>query len=85
MSSTQNVGRDELAAMLEASHASDMVAAAGTTAKDLSNVGVGGVGTAAAGTGGSRKHHLDKGGVKEDISKTDRAQAAALVARKFAG
>eukprot|EP00571_Detonula_confervacea_P013741 CAMPEP_0172298734 /NCGR_PEP_ID=MMETSP1058-20130122/1252_1 /TAXON_ID=83371 /ORGANISM="Detonula confervacea, Strain CCMP 353" /LENGTH=649 /DNA_ID=CAMNT_0013008023 /DNA_START=34 /DNA_END=1983 /DNA_ORIENTATION=- len=81
-SANQNVGRDELAAMLGASHASDMVAAAGTTANDLSKGG----GPAGTGTAGSRKQY-GKGGVdaEEDVSKMDRAQAAALVARKFAG
>ncbi|KAL3756062.1 hypothetical protein ACHAWU_002641 [Discostella pseudostelligera] len=92
-STNQNVGRDELAAMLGASYASDLIAAAGTTASDLakkSSLLPGGVGVAAG--GGHRRKHVVVGrgaaaGVadEEDISKMDRAQAAALVARKFAG
>ena len=78
----QNVGRDELAALLGASHASDMVAAAGTTATDLTKKSL----TSGASGGAGRAKHYTKGGeIDDDISKMDRAQAAALVARKFAG
>ena len=78
----QNVGRDELAALLGASHASDMVAAAGTTATDLTKKSLT---SGAAGGAGRAKHYTKGGEIDDDISKMDRAQAAALVARKFAG
>ncbi|KAL7482600.1 hypothetical protein ACHAW6_008268 [Cyclotella cf. meneghiniana] len=61
------VGRDELAALLGASQASDMLAAADTKR------------TALPGVSSSRKQHAD-----DDISRLDRSQAAALVARQFA-
>ena len=89
MSSTNpssTVGRDELAALLGASHASDMVAAAGTTASDIAkratslNALAGKQQRLAAGGGGAKNAQCD-----EDVSKMDRAQAAALVARQFAG
>ena len=54
--SNQNVGRDELAAMLGASHASDMVAAAGITDNYLSYLSKGMAGSAAGAVGGN-KHH----------------------------
>lgn len=84
MSSNQNIGRDELAAMLGASHASDMVAAAGATAGDLGG-GAGPAESSATGTGRRRHHRLAKDGGDEDVSRMDPAQAAALVARRFAG
>ncbi|KAL7472885.1 hypothetical protein ACHAXS_013267 [Conticribra weissflogii] len=74
------VGRDELAALLGASHASDMVAAAGTSAADIAKKS-NGLGAFAAAGQGARS--LRNG--EEDVSTMDRAQAAALVARKFKG
>lgn len=85
-SSNQNVGRDELAAMLGASYASDLIVAAGTSASDLAKKSLlPGGGVTVSGSG--RKHYAKGagGGEEEDVSKMDRAQAAALVARKFAG
>eukprot|EP00804_Cyclotella_cryptica_P021929 CCRYP_000878-RA/>CCRYP_000878-RA protein AED:0.18 eAED:-0.26 QI:0/0/0/1/1/1/2/0/596 len=61
------LGRDELAALLGASQASDMLAAADTKRPPL------------PGVSSSRKPHAD-----DDISRLDRSQAAALVARQFA-
>ncbi len=72
--------------MLGASYASDLIVAAGTSASDLAKK------SSLLPTGGTgRKHYVRGGGVvasadyEEDVSKLDRAQAAALVARKFAG
>ena len=71
----QHVGRDELAAMLGANRASDMIAAAGTSIDELHKAKK----SSSSGQG-------PRGGKEdEDVSKLDRAQAAALVARKFAG
>ena len=81
MTSNQNVGRDELAALLGASHASDMVAAA--TANDTST-NQSSHGASGRGAAGCTKHYTKGGEIDEDISKMDRAQAASLVARKFA-
>jgi len=75
----QNVGRDELAALLGASHASDMVTAAGTSSSDINKK------SSTTGASTINTKHYTKGGEDNvDISKMDRAQAAALVARKFA-
>jgi len=68
------VGRDELAAMLGANRASDMIAAAGTSIDELHKAKK----SSSSGQG-------PRGKEDDDVSKLDRAQAAALVARKFAG
>ena len=68
------MGRDELAAILGANRASDMIAAAGTSIDELHKAK-----KPSSGGQGPR------GKEDEDVSKLDRAQAAALVARKFAG
>jgi len=75
----QNVGRDELAALLGASHASDMVTAAGTSSSDINKKS-----STSVGASTTTKHYTKGGEDNIDISKMDRAQAAALVARKFA-
>lgn len=77
MSGDQNksVGRDELAFMLGASHASDLIVAVDT--KDTT----GGLGALSGGAGVNTRKQ--QGGKDDDISKMDRAQAAALVARQF--
>jgi microfibrillar-associated protein 1 len=85
-SSSTKVGRDELAAMLGASRASDLLATAAST-----TIASGSAPPLAAGLGGlSRGPQRQRRGVitaKEDItndvSRMDRAQAAALVARQF--
>jgi len=72
---SSSVGRDELAALLGASRASDLVAAANNDAnKSSSAVG--------AGLAPHSRRHNRKDDA-EDVSKMDRAQAAALVAKKF--
>ena len=74
--------------MLGASYASDLIVAAGTSASDLAKKSSSLLPPGAAGAG-RRNHYVKGGGVAdnydEDVSKMDRAQAAALVARKFAG
>ncbi len=71
---SSSVGRDELAALLGASRASDLVAAANNDANksSLSSAGL---------APQSRRHNRKEDA--EDVSKMDRAQAAALVAKKF--
>mmetsp|Transcript_21725 Transcript_21725/g.45697 ORF Transcript_21725/g.45697 Transcript_21725/m.45697 type:complete len:679 (-) Transcript_21725:86-2122(-) len=78
--SSSMIGRDELAAILGASHASDMVVAAGTSAADIAKKSKGLGALAAAGQGARSLRNEE-----EDISTLDRAQAAAFVARKFKG
>jgi len=86
-SSSTNVGRDELAAMLGASRASDLLA----TAAASTTIASGSAPPLAAGLGGRSRGPQQRRGVittaKEDIindvSRMDRAQAAALVARQF--
>ena len=85
-SSSTNVGRDELAAMLGASRASDLLA----TAAASTAIASGSAPPLAAGLGGRSRGPQRRGVIttaKEDIindvSRMDRAQAAALVARQF--
>lgn len=70
---SSSVGRDELAALLGASRASDLVAAANNDANKKSS---------SAGLAPQSRRHTRKEDA-EDVSKMDRAQAAALVAKKF--
>ena len=70
---SSSVGRDELAALLGASRASDLVAAANTDA-NKSSLSTGLV---------PQSRRLNRKEDAEDVSKMDRAQAAALVAKKF--
>lgn len=69
------VGRDELAALLGASRASDLVAAANNDA-NKSSLAIG------AGLAPQSRRHNRKVDA-EDVSNMDRAQAAALVAKQF--
>eukprot|EP00985_Skeletonema_marinoi_P032507 scaffold39158_cov165-Skeletonema_marinoi.AAC.2 len=69
---SSSVGRDELAALLGASRASDLVAAANNDANKSLSAGL---------APQSRRHNRKEDA--EDVSKMDRAQAAALVAKKF--
>jgi microfibrillar-associated protein 1 len=71
---SSSVGRDELAVLLGASRASDLVAAAIEANKTTS---------AAAGLTKQSRRHNKRDDDAEDVSKMDRAQAAALVARQF--
>lgn len=68
-----NVGRDELAALLGASRASDLVAAASDSNKSAIGDGL----------AQQSRRHANKNNDAEDVSRMDRAQAAALVAKQF--
>ena len=70
---SSSVGRDELAALLGASRASDLVAVANNDA-NKSAIG--------AGLAPQSRRHNRKDDA-EDVSKMDRSQAAALVAKQF--
>ena len=80
---SSNVGRDELAAMLGASRASDLLAtaasASGGSIPPLATVGLGG----GRSRGPQRRGVVAKEDNSNDVSRMDRAQAAALVARQF--
>mmetsp|Transcript_26989 Transcript_26989/g.38612 ORF Transcript_26989/g.38612 Transcript_26989/m.38612 type:complete len:626 (+) Transcript_26989:118-1995(+) len=71
---SSSVGRDELAALLGASRASDLVAAANNDANKKSSLSAGLA---------PQSRSLNRKEDAEDVSKMDRAQAAALVAKKF--